>query len=310
MGKPTGFKEYTRELPKKRPVSERIRDYREIYLPFPKEKLTAQAARCMDCGVPTCHAGCPLGNLIPDWNDLIYRNRWKEAIQMLHRTNNFPEFTGRLCPAPCEEACVLAINEPAVTIEEIEKEIIEHAFEQGWVVPEPPEVRTGKTVAVIGSGPAGLACAQQLNRAGHTVTVLERDDRLGGLLRYGIPDYKMEKRIIDRRLAILEAEGIVFKTGVEAGVDITADDLCEFDAVVICAGAVRGRDMPIPGRNLDGVHLAMEYLTQQNRRVAGDDLEAGGVGLEELADYALQNGEPKTKSGRQEMIENLVNEFI
>ncbi len=277
MGKPTGFKEYTRELPQKRPVAERIQDYREIYLPFPKEKLTAQAARCMDCGVPTCHAGCPLGNLIPDWNDLIYRNRWKEAIQMLHRTNNFPEFTGRLCPAPCEEACVLAINEPAVTIEEIEKEIIEHAFEQGWVVPEPPEVRTGKTVAVIGSGPAGLACAQQLNRAGHTVMVLERDDRLGGLLRYGIPDYKMEKRIIDRRLAILEAEGIAFKTGVEAGVDITADDLGEFDAVVICAGAVRGRDMPIPGRNLDGVHLAMEYLTQQNRRVAGDDLEAGGV---------------------------------
>ncbi len=277
MGKPTGFKEFTRELPQKRPVAERIQDYQEIYLSFPEEKLIAQAARCMDCGVPTCHAGCPLGNLIPDWNDMVYREDWQDAIRELHLTNNFPEFTGRLCPAPCEEACVLSINEPAVTIEYIEKEIIEHAFAAGWVTPEPPEQRTGKTVAVIGSGPAGLACAQQLNRAGHTVTVYERDDRLGGLIRYGIPDYKMEKQIIDRRLNILAEEGIRFRTGVHVGMELQADALSDFDAVVLCTGATRGRDMPVPGRELDGVHFAMEYLTQQNRRVAGDDLDAASI---------------------------------
>ncbi|GBC60736.1 glutamate synthase subunit beta [Desulfonema ishimotonii] len=277
MGKITGFKEFTRILPRKRPVEERIRDYREIYLPFPKETLISQAARCMDCGVPTCHSGCPLGNLIPDWNDRVYRGQWRDAIRLLHRTNNFPEFTGRLCPAPCEEACVLAISEPAVTIEQIEKEIIEYAFEQGWVVPEPPARRTGKTVAVIGSGPAGLACAQQLNRAGHTVTVFERDDRSGGLLRYGIPDFKMDKGIIDRRLAILEAEGIGFRTGVHVGTDVTAEDLADFNAVVICVGATRPRDMAVPGRELDGVHFAMAYLTRQNRRVAGDDLAVMGI---------------------------------
>ncbi len=275
MGKTTGFKEYLRELPEKRPVAERIRDYREIYLPFPAEKLVRQAARCMDCGVPTCHSGCPLGNLIPDWNDQVYQGRWRAAIDLLHRTNNFPEFTGRLCPAPCEEACVLAVNEPAVTIELIEKEIIEHAFEQGWIVPEPPERRTGKTVAVVGSGPAGLACAQQLNRAGHRVTVFERDDRLGGLLRYGIPDYKMDKAIIDRRLSILAAEGIRFETGVHVGVDLGPEELAPFDAVVLCSGAGLGREMAVPGRELDGVHQAMAYLPLQNRRVAGDDPDGG-----------------------------------
>ena len=202
MGKPTGFKEYSRELPHKRPVAERVKDYREIYLPFPKDKLKDQAARCMDCGVPTCHAGCPLGNLIPDWNDELYKDRWQDALTLLLSTNNFPEFTGRLCPAPCEEACVLSINEPAVTIEQIEKEIIEHAFEQGWINPEPPAERSGKSVAVIGSGPAGLACAEQLNRAGHRISVYERDDRIGGLLRYGIPDFKLEKWVLDRRLEI------------------------------------------------------------------------------------------------------------
>ena len=277
MGKTTGFKEYLRELPKKRPVAERIRDYREIYLPFPTEKLVKQAARCMDCGVPTCHSGCPLGNLIPDWNDQVYLGNWRAALALLHRTNNFPEFTGRLCPAPCEEACVLAVNEPAVTIELIEKEIIEHAFARGWVVPEPPEHRTGKQAAVIGSGPAGLACAQQLNRAGHRVTVFERDDRLGGLLRYGIPDFKMDKAVIDRRLAILEAEGIRFRTGVHVGVDMGPADLAEFDAVVLCSGAGVGREMAVPGRGLDGVHQAMAYLPLQNRRVAGDDVDGNGV---------------------------------
>ncbi len=270
MGKPTGFKEYDRETPKRRPVEDRIGDYSEIYLPFPLEKIKQQTARCMDCGVPTCHAGCPLGNLIPDWNDLVYRGRWQEAAHRLHQTNNFPEFTGRLCPAPCEEACVLAINAPAVTIEQIEKEIIEHAFKQGWVQPEPPAHRTGKRVAVIGSGPAGLACAAQLNRAGHRVTVFERDDRVGGLLRYGIPDFKMEKRILDRRLEILAAEGVRFETSVQAGVDLGAAKLLAFDAAVLCLGATRPRDLPIPGRDLDGIHIAMDFLTQQNRRIAGE----------------------------------------
>lgn len=271
MGKPTGFKEYDRELPKRRPAEKRIQDFKEIYLPFPKSKLKAQCARCMDCGVPTCHSGCPLGNLIPDWNESVYRGRWRQAVEQLHRTNNFPEFTGRLCPAPCEEACVLGINEPPVTIEQIEKDIIEHAFEQGWIRPEPPNRRTGKTVAVIGSGPAGLACAQQLNRAGHTVTVYERDDQPGGLLRYGIPDFKMEKWVIDRRLAILSREGIRFETGVHAGVDITREDLRRFDAVVLCTGSTIPRDLPITGRSLAGIHFAMDFLTRQNRLTAGHD---------------------------------------
>ena len=219
----------------------------------------------MDCGVPTCHAGCPLGNLIPDWNDFIYRDRWRDALDQLLLTNNFPEFTGRLCPAPCEEACVLAINEPAVTIEQIEKEIIEHAFEQGWIKPEPPHRRTGKTVAVIGSGPSGLACAQQLNRTGHTVTVYERADRIGGLLRYGIPDFKLEKWVLDRRLDLMQQEGIHFETGIDVGVDVTAQDLAGFDALVICTGATIPRDLAIPGRDLKGVHFAMDFLTRQNQ---------------------------------------------
>jgi len=277
MGKPTGFKEYNRELPGKRPVAERIKDFKEIYQPFPKDKLKKQAARCMDCGVPTCHAGCPLGNLIPDWNDFIYQDRWQYALGQLLLTNNFPEFTGRLCPAPCEEACVLGINEPPVTIEQIEKEIIEHAFAQGWIEAEPPRERSGKTVAVVGSGPSGLACAQQLNRAGHKVTVYERADRAGGLLRYGIPDFKLEKRVLDRRLELMEQEGINFETGVEVGVDVTPQDLGKFDAVVICSGATIPRDLTVPGRELDGIHFAMDFLTRQNRATAGDDPAAMGL---------------------------------
>ena len=271
MGKPTGFKEYDRELPRKRSVDDRTRDFKELYLPFPEEKISEQTARCMDCGVPTCHAGCPLGNLIPDWNDLVYHGRWREAFDQLAMTNNFPEFTGRLCPAPCEEACVLAINEPAVTIEQIEKEIIERAFAEGWVQPRPPATRTGKTVAVIGSGPSGLACADQLNRAGHRVTVFERDDRIGGLLRYGIPDFKMEKWVLDRRLDIMAAEGVEFRTGVAMGRDSMPEDHGAFDAVVICTGATIPRDLPIPGRELEGIHFAMDFLSRQNRILAGDD---------------------------------------
>jgi glutamate synthase (NADPH/NADH) small chain len=272
MGKPSGFKEYSRELPGKRPVAERINDFNEIYQPFPKEKLKKQAARCMDCGVPTCHAGCPLGNLIPDWNDFIYYDRWRNALGQLLLTNNFPEFTGRLCPAPCEEACVLGINEPPVTIEHIEKEIIEHAFQQGWIKPEPPEKRTGKTVAVIGSGPSGLACAQQLNRVGHRVTVYERADRIGGLLRYGIPDFKLEKCVLDRRLDLMQQDGIRFEAGVNVGVDLTPEDLHGFDAAVICTGATISRDLTIPGRNLKGIDFAIDFLFRQNRLIAGDSL--------------------------------------
>lgn len=277
MGKPTGFKEFTRELPKKRPPDERVHDYREFYLPFPEEKIRSQAARCMDCGVPTCHAGCPLGNLIPDWNDLVYNNLWKDAIDRLHATNNFPEFTGRLCPAPCEEACVLAINEPAVTIEEIEKQIIERAFNEGWVLPVRPDNRTMKKVAVIGSGPAGLAAAQQLNRAGHFVTVYERDSKIGGLLRYGIPDFKMEKWVIDRRLDLMEAEGIRFRTDADLGRNVPFDELKEYDAIVLCVGATVGRDLPVPGRELEGVELAMRFLTRQNRTVGGEPVEENEV---------------------------------
>ncbi|MCX7014901.1 MAG: glutamate synthase subunit beta [Candidatus Sumerlaeota bacterium] len=279
MGKPTGFKEFTREVPRKRLVAERVRDFSEIDKPFPDEKLMQQAARCMDCGVPFCHTGCPLGNVIPDWNDLAYRGQWKRAIEILHASNNFPEFTGRLCPAPCEEACVLGIHEPAVTIRQIEKTIIEHAFEAGWIQPLPPQTRTGKKVAVIGSGPAGLACAQQLNRAGHSVTVFERADRIGGLLRYGIPDFKLEKDVLDRRLKLMEAEGVAFRVNCEVGKDFPIERLKGFDAIVLAGGATRPRDLPIPGRDLDGIHFAMDYLPQQNRRVAGDLAVAGG-GLE------------------------------
>ena len=271
MGKVTGFKEYTRETPTRRPVAERVGDYFEVYQPFPEEKLRTQAARCMDCGVPFCHTGCPLNNIIPDWNDLVYRDRWKDAIRVLHSTNNFPEFTGRICPAPREAACVLAINEPAVTIKQIEKTIIDRAFDEGWIVPDPPRQRTGKRVAVIGSGPAGLAAAQQLNRAGHWVTVIEKADRIGGLLRYGIPDFKMEKRILDRRLKQLEGEGIEFRTSAHVGVSVPVEDLRkDYDAILLAGGAEASRDLKVPGRELKGIHFAMEFLPQQNKRGAGD----------------------------------------
>ncbi len=264
-----------RQGPKRRPVPERLRDWGEVYLPMAEDHLRAQASRCMDCGIPFCHSGCPLGNLIPDWNDLVYRGRWKEAIAALHATNNFPEFTGKLCPAPCEDACVLNINDDPVTIKSVEMSIIDRAYEEGWVVPEPPSERTGKRVAVVGSGPAGLACAQQLNRAGHYVTVFERDDRLGGLMRYGIPDFKMDKeKYLDRRLNQLAEEGIAFRTGVNVGVDLTVEELRNaFDAVVLTVGALKPRDLDIPGRELQGVHFAMDYLTQQNKRCAGDTCE-------------------------------------
>ncbi len=273
MGKPTGFKEYKRQVPVERPVEERIEDYQEVFEPFSEKKLKEQAARCMNCGIPFCHIGCPLGNIIPEFNDLAYRGLWKKAHEVLSATNNFPEFTGRICPAPCEESCVLGINEPAVTIENIEKMIIEHAFNAGWVVPEPPEQRTGKSVAVIGSGPSGLAAADQLNRAGHTVTVFERSDRIGGLLRYGIPDFKLEKNIIDRRLEVMECEGIVFKPNAAIGTDVSVDELEVFDAVVLAIGSTTGRDLPVLGRDLEGVHFAMDFLPQQNKEVAGDGVE-------------------------------------
>ena len=271
MGKVTGFIEFKRDKQPYRPVGERVRDWRQVMLPWPVDGLRKQGARCMDCGIPFCHQGCPLGNLIPDWNDLVYRDRWREAIDRLHATNNFPEFTGTLCPAPCEGSCVLGINDDPVTIKGIELTIVDHAFEQGWILPEPPEVRTGKRVAVVGSGPAGLAAAQQLNRAGHWVTVFERDDRIGGLLRYGIPEFKMEKRVLDRRLGQLAAEGVQFETGCHVGVDTPVALLqARFDALLLTGGATAPRDLPIPGRELPGVHFAMEYLTLQNRRCEGD----------------------------------------
>jgi glutamate synthase (NADPH/NADH) small chain len=267
----TGFLEHTRHTAHKRPVEERVGDYREVYLPLPIQVLREQGSRCMDCGVAFCHQGCPLGNLIPEWNDLVSRDDWRGAVDRLHATNNFPEFTGRLCPAPCEPSCVLAINDDPVAIKQIEQSIIDRAFHEGWIHAEPPAHRTGKRVAVVGSGPAGLAAAQQLNRAGHHVTVFERSDRIGGLLRYGIPDFKMEKWVLDRRVGVLEAEGITFETGYDIGVDITAEQLRErFDAVVLTVGADRPRDIDVPGRELDGIHVAMDYLVQQNRRVAGE----------------------------------------
>ena len=273
MGKVTGFKEYTREMPARRPVEERIQDYLEVYQPFAEEKVRTQAARCMDCGIPFCHTGCPINNIIPDWNDLAYHGHWKEAIRVLHSTNNFPEFTGRICPAPCEAACVLGINEPAVTIKVIEKTIVERAWKEGWIHPEPPETRSGKRVAVVGSGPAGLADAQQLNRAGHGVTLFEKADRLGGLMRYGIPDFKLEKHVLDRRMEQMEAEGVKFETRAHVGHNPLAEDLRkEFDAVLLAGGAESPRDLKVPGREFKGIHFAMEFLPQQNKRNAGDTL--------------------------------------
>jgi len=271
VGKPTGFKEYTRETPTRRPVAERVNDYFEVYQPFPEENVRTQAARCMDCGIPFCHTGCPVNNIIPDWNDLVYHDQWKDAVRVLHSTNNFPEFTGRICPAPCEAACVLGINEPPVTIKLIEKTIIEHAWKEGWIKPEPPETLTGKRVAVIGSGPAGLAAAQQLARAGHSVTLFEKADRIGGLLRYGIPDFKMEKHVLDRRLHQMAAEGVEFKTNAHVGVNVSVEDLRkEFHAILLSGGAEAPRDLKVPGRELKGIHFAMDFLPQQNKRIAGD----------------------------------------
>jgi glutamate synthase (NADPH/NADH) small chain len=275
----TGFLKFDRQMPPRRPVDLRLLDWKDVYLDrengedavFPVATVREQAARCMDCGIPFCHHGCPLGNLIPEWNDLARRDDWRDAIERLHATNNFPEFTGRLCPAPCESSCVLGINQDPVTIKQVEVEIIDNAFNEGWVVPLPPDRLTGKTVAVVGSGPAGLAAAQQLTRAGHAVTLFERADRIGGLLRYGIPEFKMEKRHIDRRLEQMEAEGTQFRTGVNVGVDITAEQLrADFDAVVLTGGATAWRDLSIPGRELEGIHQAMEYLPWANRVQNGD----------------------------------------
>ncbi|OFW30263.1 MAG: glutamate synthase [Acidobacteria bacterium RIFCSPLOWO2_02_FULL_65_29] len=277
MGKVTGFIEITRQKHPTRPVGERVRDWHEVYLPYPEGPLKDQAARCMDCGIPFCHSGCPLGNLIPDWNDLVYRDRWQAAIERLHATNNFPEFTGRLCPAPCEGACVLGINSDPVTIKAVEVSIIDRAFDEGWVTADPPEIRTGKRVAVVGSGPAGLAAAAQLNRAGHWVTVFERADRIGGLLRYGIPEFKLEKKFVDRRLALLTEEGVMFRTNANVGVTVPVDELRrDFEAIVLAGGATRPRDLPVPGRELSGIHFAMDYLTLQNKRCEGDAITDEG----------------------------------
>ncbi len=278
MARPTGFLEFSRELPERRPVAERVNDWFEIYRELPDEKLRQQGARCMDCGVPFCHTGCPVNNIIPDWNELVYEDRWQEAVRRLHATNNFPEFTGRICPAPCEAACVLSINQPAVTIKQIEKAIADRGFAEGWVVPEPPAFESGKRVAIIGSGPAGLAAAQQLRRAGHSVTVYEKADRLGGLLTYGIPHFKMEKDIVERRIGQLRAEGVRFFTGVHVGgsesADLSFDELRRnADAILLACGAELPRQLRIPGSELRGIHFAMDYLTQANRRCLGDELD-------------------------------------
>ena len=273
MGKITGFKEFERQDESNMPVKERVKNYNEFTIQLSEKEQTEQGSRCMDCGIPFCHSGCPLGNLIPDFNHMIHQGEWQKASWLLHSTNNFPEFTGRLCPAPCEKSCVLGIISDPVSIENIEKNIVERAFKEGWIKPQPPKTRTGKTVAIVGSGPAGLAAAQQLNRAGHTVTVFERDDKVGGLLRYGIPNFKMEKRIIDRRVAILEAEGITFKTNVNVGVNFDANQLKDFDSVVLCGGVTVKRGLPTPGADADGVVQAMDFLTQQTKVLFGQKIE-------------------------------------
>ncbi len=271
MGEPTGFLKWGRSGPARRPVPVRLRDWREVYEPFDETELSHQAGRCMDCGIPFCNNGCPLGNLIPDWNDLVYRGHWRDAIERLHATNNFPEFTGRLCPAPCETACVLGINQDPVSIKQVEVNIIDRAWAEGWVEPQPPSIRTGRRVAVVGSGPAGLAAAQQLTRAGHDVVVLERADRIGGLLRYGIPEFKMEKHHLDRRLDQMRAEGTEFRTGADVGGAVDIEVLrASHDAVVLACGATLRRDLDVPGRDLAGIHQAMEYLPEANRVQEGD----------------------------------------
>jgi glutamate synthase (NADPH) small chain len=289
MGKPTGFLEYNRELPQKREVTTRKQDFKEIEVDMSPDKVQTQAARCMDCGTPFCHSGCPLGNIIPEFNDAVWESNWQQAYEILSSTNNFPEFTGRICPAPCEASCVLGINKPPVTIEYIEKSIVEQAYKNGWVKPKEIKYRTGKTVAVVGSGPAGLAAADQLNKAGHTVTVLERADQIGGLLRYGIPDFKLDKSVIDRRLAVMEAEGITFRTGVDVGKDLSAEELLEgYDLVLLCGGSTVPREISIPGWKEylgRGVFPAMEFLSQQNKRVAGIDPVVDHRGV------AYQNGQ-------------------
>jgi glutamate synthase (NADPH) small chain len=273
MGKVTGFKEFERQDETYTPVKDRVKHYNEFTVPLKEEEITKQGSRCMDCGIPFCHSGCPLGNLIPDFNHMVHQGEWQKASWVLHSTNNFPEFTGRLCPAPCEKSCVLGIIEDPVSIENIEKMIVERAFKEGWIKPQPPKTRTGKTIAIVGSGPAGLATAQQLNRAGHTVTVFERDDAVGGLLRYGIPNFKMEKGIIDRRVAILEAEGITFKVNVNVGVNYSVKELKAFDAVVLCGGATVRRSLPTPGIDADGVVQAMDFLTQQTKVLFGQEIK-------------------------------------
>ncbi len=271
MGKPTGFLEFRRDLPTRRPVAERIQDWFEIYQPYPEANIREQGARCMDCGVPFCHTGCPVSNIIPDWNDLVFRGRWREAIRVLHSTNNFPEFTGRICPAPCEAACVLGITDPAVTIKNIEKTVVDRAWDEGWITPEIAPVRTGKRIAIVGSGPAGLAAAQQLARVGHSVTVFEKSDRIGGLLRYGIPNFKMEKHLIDRRLDQMRAEGVEFVTNAHVGGNVHTSDLKrDFDAILIATGAEAPRNLNVEGRDLKGIHFAMEFLPQANKVCEGD----------------------------------------